>query len=78
MNILIIFINIRYHSILSVCKKSRRFIELKYFYFEKNTERYNFPTKTEDGSYGLKMKREKCDFFKKHIQYLGHRAGYSK
>ena len=21
---------------------------------------------------GLKMKREKCDFFKKHIQYLGH------
>ena len=22
--------------------------------------------------FGLKMKREKCDFFKKHIQYLGH------
>ena len=20
----------------------------------------------------LKMKKEKCDFFKKHIQYLGH------
>ena len=23
-------------------------------------------------SFGLKMKKEKCDFFKKHIQYLGH------
>ena len=23
-------------------------------------------------SFGLKMKREKCSFFKKHIQYLGH------
>ena len=22
--------------------------------------------------FGLKMKREKCSFFKKHIQYLGH------
>ena len=22
--------------------------------------------------FGLKMKREKCDFFKRHIQYLGH------
>ena len=22
--------------------------------------------------FGLKMKREKCDFFKKYIQYLGH------
>ena len=22
--------------------------------------------------FGLKMKREKCDFFKKHIQFLGH------
>ena len=22
--------------------------------------------------FGLKMKREKCDFFKKHIQYLGY------
>ena len=22
--------------------------------------------------FGLKMKREKCDFFKKHIQCLGH------
>ena len=22
--------------------------------------------------FGLKMKKEKCDFFKKHIQYLGH------
>ena len=22
--------------------------------------------------YGLKMKREKCDFFKKHLQYLDH------
>ena len=22
--------------------------------------------------FSLKMKREKCDFFKKHIQYLGH------
>ena len=22
--------------------------------------------------YGLKMKREKCDFFKKHLQYIGH------
>ena len=22
--------------------------------------------------FGLKMKREKCDLFKKHIQYLGH------
>ena len=22
--------------------------------------------------FGLKMKEEKCDFFKKHIQYLGH------
>ena len=22
--------------------------------------------------FGLKMKREKCGFFKKHIQYLGH------
>ena len=21
--------------------------------------------------YGLKMKREKCNFFKKHVQYLG-------
>ena len=24
--------------------------------------------------YGLKMKREKCDFFKKHLQYPGHRV----
>ena len=24
--------------------------------------------------FGLKMKREKCSFFKKHIQYLGHRV----
>ena len=24
--------------------------------------------------YGLKMKREKCNFFKKHLQYLGHLA----
>ena len=23
-------------------------------------------------NFGLKMKREKCSFFKKHIQYLGH------
>ena len=22
--------------------------------------------------FGLKMKREKCDFLKRHIQYLGH------
>ena len=22
--------------------------------------------------YGLKMKREKCDFCKRHLQYLGH------
>ena len=22
--------------------------------------------------FGLKMKKEKCDIFKKHIQYLGH------
>ena len=23
-------------------------------------------------NFGLKMKKEKCNFFKKHIQYLGH------
>ena len=22
--------------------------------------------------FGIKMKKEKCDFFKRHIQYLGH------
>ena len=22
--------------------------------------------------YGLKMKKEKCNFFKKHLQYIGH------
>ena len=27
--------------------------------------------------FGLKMKKEKCDFFKKHIQYLGHLIGFT-
>ena len=34
-----------------MCKKSRRIMEFKYFYFEKYTEYYDFPAKTEDGSY---------------------------
>ena len=37
-----------------MCKKSRRIMEFKYFYFEKYTEYYDFPTKTEDGSYRQK------------------------
>ena len=49
MNILLIFIDIRYYSVLLMCKKLRGLIEFKYFYFEKDTKRYNFPTKTEDG-----------------------------
>ena len=31
-----------------MCKKTKRFIEFKYFYFEKNSEWYDFPAKPED------------------------------
>ena len=45
-----------------MCKKSRRIMEFKYFYFEKYTEYYDFPAKTEDGSYLVSKVRQKFQY----------------